>query len=104
MDRGVKGRSRILYVVRWIPYIPSPGGITRSFHLVRAALAEADVTLVGAAEDPASVRVEAMNSLCERIHLVPAPVRPSSTPIRAGRPLRRFLCRVIDGLRPLVDA
>src|SRR5919201_180426 len=104
MDRSVKGRSRILYVVRWIPYVPSPGGITRSFHLVRAAMEEADVTLVGAAVDPSSVRLEAMTGLCERIHLVPAPARPSSTPVRAGRPLRRFLCRVIDGLRPLVDA
>src|SRR5205085_1016629 len=104
MDRDVKGRPRILYVVRWIPYIPSPGGITRSFHLVRAAMEEADVTLVGAAVDPSSVRLEAMNGLCERLHLVAAPARPSSAPVRSGRPLQRFLCRVVEGLRPLVDA
>lgn len=104
MDRGVKGRSRILYVVRWIPYIPSPGGITRSFHLVHAAMEVADVTLVGAAVDPSSVRLEAMNGLCERIHLVPAPARPSSAPERSGCPPWRLLCRVVDGLRPLVDA
>src|ERR687888_166485 len=104
MDRRVHGRSRLLYIVRWIPYIPSPGGITRTFHLVHAAMEEADVTLVGAAEDPSFVRLETMSGLCEQIHLVPAPARPSSPGARSADPRPRFLCRVIDGLRPLVDA
>jgi len=96
-------RPRILCVVLHIPYVPSTGGMTRVFHLVRAATDVADVTLVGAAEISASANLDMMRPLCERIVLIPPPSRrrlfepwPRSAPapVRHARDIVRALRRV----------
>lgn len=96
-------RPRILCVVLHIPYVPSTGGMTRVFHLVRAATGVADVTLVGAAESSASANLDMMRPLCERIVLIPPPSRhrvfepwPRSAPapVRHARDIVRALRRV----------
>ncbi len=94
---------KILYVVRVAPYVPSPGGLTRTFHLVRAATGIADVTLLAAADDPATARLDMLAPLCARIHLVPPPTPPSAAATQA-RPLPRPLGRVAAGVRALTRA
>jgi len=91
---------RLLYVARKAPYVPSPGGLTRTFHLVRAATGVADVTLVAAADDPATARLESMETLCERVYLVPPPPSPS-TAGGTPRPLPRPFGRVAGSARAL---
>lgn len=76
---------RILYVVHLIPYVPGPGGETRTFHLLRAVTRMARVTLV--AVDGATSRADgvAITALCEDVHVVPPlPERPTP-PAPSGR-------------------
>jgi sugar transferase (PEP-CTERM/EpsH1 system associated) len=72
-ELGSEARPRILYIVRSIPYLPSQGGLTRAYHMVRAATEVGDVTLVGAAEEEETARLDMMQPLCQEIHLVPHP-------------------------------
>jgi len=72
-ELGSEARPRILYIVRSIPYLPSQGGLTRAYHMVRAATEVGDVTLVGAAEEIETARLDMMQPLCQEIHLVPHP-------------------------------
>ncbi len=93
---------RILCVVLHIPHVPSTGGMTRAFHLVRAVTDVADVTLVGAAESLTSASLDMMRPLCDRILLVPPP-----SPFRheALEPWSRFspalVRHVLDVVRAL---
>jgi len=81
---------RILYGVRVVPYVPAPGGLTLTFHLVRAAAGIADVSLLAAADGPATARLDMLEPLCAGIHLVPPRPPAEDTPFR---PLLRTVGR-----------
>lgn len=57
-------RPRVLYVARYLPYVPSSGALTRSFRLVEAAAAAYDVVLIGKAQEQRDGRLSAVRSLC----------------------------------------
>ncbi len=95
--RGSGGRPRLLYVARHIPYVPSYGGVTRSYYQLRAAAEIADVTLLGAEVSLPCAHIEAIRPFCQDIQLVP-PGRPRSSPLpsASARPLPRPRARVLD--------
>jgi polysaccharide biosynthesis protein PslH len=66
-------RPRVLYVVRYLPYVPSPGYLTRTFHLVRAAAQVADLSLIGAPHDPLHARVKPLFDMCADVHVLDVP-------------------------------
>lgn len=90
-------RPRILYVVYNVPYVPAPGGLTRTFHLVRAASGVGEVTLVGAVEPGVAVHPEAIAPYCAALHMVSVPPPPAMP-----MPLRPVL-RFARGARALLD-
>lgn len=90
-DRDKK--LRVLFVVRNIPHVPSTGGLTRMFHLVRAVAQIADVTLVSAADDPAHVDLTMMQPICQHIRVVPCPVAQAQPTVgpKILRPVTRAM-------------
>jgi len=73
----------VLYVARYLPYLPADGSLTRTFHLVRAASEVASVSLVGASHDPMNPRLDLVQHFCEQIHLLDS--RLDSTPRTLSR-------------------
>ena len=73
----------MLYVARYLPYLPADGSLTRTFHLVRAASEVASVSLVGASHDPMNPRLDLVQHFCEQIHLLDS--RLDSTPRTLSR-------------------
>lgn len=64
---------KILYIVHLLPYVPSGGGTTRTYHLVRAATEIAEVTLIVAEDDPSGPRVEETGVAYAAVHIIPPP-------------------------------
>lgn len=91
---------RLLYVVRHVPHVPAPGGLTRTYHLVCAAAAIAQVTLLATEYDPATDELEQMRALCEDIHFVPPPSHLRPRPRLRRRSLARGLGVVQALTRP----
>ncbi len=72
-------RPHVLYIAPSVPYAPSTGGVTRSYHLVQAATAVADVTLLsmGASGAP-SGDAETRRTVDATIEVVPGASKPRS--------------------------
>jgi len=98
---GERQRLRLLYVVRTVPHVPAPGGLTRSFHMVRAAAQVCDVTLVSVEDDPGSARLDQMEPLCAEITLL-SPARQASPAARPAFALPRPIRRTLDSLDVLI--
>lgn len=96
-------RPRILYVVYNVPHVPAPGGLTRAFHLVRAAAGVGEVTLAGAVEPDVAIHPEAIAPYCRALHLAPAPPLPSPpAPLRPVARLARAAQALLDDHAPEV--
>ncbi len=76
---------RILYIVHLIPYVPGPGGETRTFHFVRAAAQAARVTLVAVDGATSAADGAAIAALCEDVHVVPSLPEHTVPPAPDGR-------------------
>lgn len=95
---------RLLYVTNGVPYVPSTGGPTRAYHLLRAAAGLGPVTLLGVGKDEAEPRHASGRALCETVELVPAhhlPYRYQALP-QPFRPAARRLDHLIAA-RPAVQ-
>lgn len=90
----------ILYVVHLLPYVPSGGGTTRTYHLVRAATEIADVTLIVAEDDPVGPRVEETGVAYAAVHIISPPDSLAHTH-RASTP-RRPMARAWKVFRKLI--
>jgi polysaccharide biosynthesis protein PslH len=73
----------ILYIARFLPYIPSSGGLTRAFHLVSAAASVGDVTILGAIDVPGSPQQSSIYDVCSHVEVLPAGPRALPGPLPA---------------------